>query len=55
MSLGADRLPPSDVVEFLHPAQPDIEARIKRIIDDYKRRFAQQAVLRTVTDVRANF
>ena len=45
----------SFVVELLHPATPEVEARIRQVIDDYKRRFAQQAVLRMVTDVRASF
>ena len=45
----------SFVVELLHLATPEVEARIQRVIDDYKRRFAQQAVLRMVTDVRASF
>lgn len=45
----------SFVVELLHLVTPDIEARVQRVIDAYKTRFAQQAVLRVVTDVRATF
>jgi hypothetical protein len=43
------------VVELLHLVTPDIEARVQRVIDGYKSRFAQQSVLRVVTDVRATF
>lgn len=46
---------PSWVVELLHPATPESEARVQDVIDAYKRRFAQQAVLRMVTNVRATF
>ena len=45
----------SFVVELLHLVTPDVESRVRRVMDDYKRRFAQQAVLRMVTDVRASF
>jgi hypothetical protein len=45
----------SFVVELLHLVTPDIEARVQRVIDAYKVRFAQQSVLRVVTDVRATF
>jgi hypothetical protein len=45
----------SFVVELLHPATLDAEARVRSVIDAYKSRFAQQAVLRMVTDVRATF
>jgi hypothetical protein len=34
---------------------PDVEREVQRVIDDYKRRFAQQSVLRMVTHVRASF
>jgi hypothetical protein len=34
---------------------PDVERRVKQVMDDYKRRFAQQSVLRMVTKVRASF
>jgi hypothetical protein len=44
----------SFVVELVHLVTRDVEARVQRVIDEYKRRFAQQAVLRLVTDVRAN-
>jgi hypothetical protein len=43
------------VVELLHLVTPDVEQRVKTVIDDYKRRFAQQSVLRVVTQVRATF
>jgi hypothetical protein len=43
------------VVELLHLVTPDVERRVKLVIDDYKQRFAQQSVLRVVTQVRATF
>ena len=43
------------VIELLHPASADVEARVRRVIDIYKTRFAQISVLRVVTDVRASF
>jgi hypothetical protein len=43
------------VVELLHLVTPDIENRVQRVIGDYKKRFAQQSVLRVVTSVRASF
>jgi len=46
---------PSWVVELLHPATPESEARVQDVIDTYKRRFAQQAVLRMVSSVQATF
>jgi len=46
---------PSYVVELLHPVTPESETQVQRVIDAYKTRFAQQAVLRMVTDVRAMF
>ena len=45
----------SFVVELLHLVTPDVESRVQRVMDEYKRRFAQQSVLRMVTDVRASF
>jgi len=45
----------SFVVELLHLVTPDVERRVKQVMDDYKRRFAQQSVLRMVTRVRASF
>ena len=45
----------SFVVELLHFATPGVEQRVEQVIDEYKRRFSQQAVLRIVTDVRARF
>lgn len=43
------------VVELLHQVAPEVEGRVQYVIDEYKRRFAQQSVLRMVTDVRSNF
>jgi hypothetical protein len=45
----------SFVVELLHLVTPDVEQRVARVMDEYKRRFAQQSVLRIVTNVRAKF
>ena len=45
----------SFVVELLHLVTPDVEARVQRVIDGYKRRFAQQSVLRMISEVRASF
>jgi hypothetical protein len=45
----------SFVVELLHLITPDIEKRVQHVIDSYKSRFAQQSVLRMVTEVRATF
>lgn len=45
----------SYVLELLHRATPDAEGRVQRVMDDYKHRFAQEAVLRVVTKVRVNW
>lgn len=45
----------SFVVELLHLVTPEVEKRVRHVIDEYKRRFAQQSVLRMVTNVRASF
>ncbi len=45
----------SFVVELLHLVTPDVEARVQHVMDTYKTRFAQESVLRMVTDVRASF
>lgn len=45
----------SFIVELLHLVTPDVELRVQHVIEDYKRRFAQQSVLRMVTKVRASF
>lgn len=45
----------SFVVELLHLVTPDVERRVQLVMNDYKRRFAQQSVLRMVTNVRASF
>ncbi len=45
----------SFVVELLHLVTPDVEQRVERVMQSYKQRFAQQSVLRMVTNVRASF
>ena len=45
----------SFVVELVHLVTPDVESRVRRVMDAYKRRFAQQSVLRLVTDAWASF
>lgn len=45
----------SHVVELLLMAGPDVDARVQHVIDVYKKQFAQQSVLRVVTNVRAVF
>ena len=45
----------SFVVELLHLVTPDVERRVQRVMDEYKRQFAKQSVLRMVTNVRASF
>jgi hypothetical protein len=45
----------SFVVELLHLVTPDVEKRVTQVMAEYKRRFAQQSVLRMVTNVRATF
>lgn len=45
----------SFVVELVHLVTPDVEARVQRVMADYKRQFAQQAVLRLVTNAWAGF
>jgi hypothetical protein len=45
----------SFVVELLHLVTPDVEQRVQTVMNEYKRRFAQQSVLRMVTNVRASF
>ncbi len=44
---------PSFVVELVHAPTADAEARVRRVVAAYKRRFARQAVLRVVTAARA--
>ena len=46
---------PSFVVELVHLVTPDTEARVQRVMADYKRRFAQESVLRLVTNAWAGF
>ena len=45
----------SFVVELLHLVTPDVERRVQSVMAEYKHRFAQQSVLRMVTQVRASF
>ena len=45
----------SFVVELVHLVTPDVESRVTRVIDEYKRRFAQQSVLRLVAEAWASF
>jgi Protein of unknown function (DUF3574) len=45
----------SFVVELLHLVTPDVEARVQRVMDSYKQKFAQQSVLRMITNVMASF
>lgn len=46
---------PSVVVEFLHAASADADARVRRVMDAYRKRFAQEAVLRVVTSVKTSY
>jgi hypothetical protein len=46
---------PSYVVELVHLVTPDAEARVQRVVSDYKRLFAQESVLRLVTNAWAGF
>jgi|SRR5215207_72318 len=43
------------VVELVHLVGSEAEDRVQAVIDEYKRRFAQQAVMRVVTEARATF
>jgi len=45
----------SFVVELVHLVTPDVEERVQRVMADYKTRFAQQSVLRLVTNAWAGF
>ena len=45
----------SFVVELVHLVTPDVEARVQRVMGDYKRTFAQHSVLRLVTNAWAGF
>lgn len=45
----------SFVVELVHLVTPDVEARVQRVMTDYKRRFAQESVMRLVANVWAGF
>jgi hypothetical protein len=45
----------SFVVELVHLITPDVEQRVQRVMDAYKQRYAQESVLRLVTNVWASF
>lgn len=45
----------SMVVEVIHAASPQVDAALRDIADEYKRRFRQDAVLRITTPVRMRF
>ena len=45
----------SFVVELVHLVTPDVETRVHRVMEAYKQRFAQQSVLRLVTNAWASF
>jgi hypothetical protein len=45
----------SFVVELVHLVTPDVEARVQHVMDSYKQRYAQESVLRLVTNVWASF
>jgi hypothetical protein len=45
----------SFVVELVHFVTPDVEARVQKVMADYKTRFAQESVLRLVTNAWAGF
>lgn len=43
------------VLEILHPARVDVEAAIGSVVEAYRRRFAQQSVLRATSPARVRF
>jgi Protein of unknown function (DUF3574) len=43
------------VVEVIHPASDQVDAALRLIADDYKRRFRQDAVMRITTPARMRF
>jgi hypothetical protein len=43
------------VVEVIHPASAEVDASLRAIADEYKRRFRQEAVLRVTTPVNVRF
>jgi hypothetical protein len=43
------------IVELVHLVTPDVETRVQRVMDAYKQRFAQQSVMRLVTNSWASF
>ena len=45
----------SFVVELVHLVTPDVEARVQRVMEAYKKQFAQQSVLRMVTNTWVSF
>jgi hypothetical protein len=52
---GAQVRERSFVVELVHLVTPDVEARVQRVMEAYKKKFAQQSVLRMVTDTWVSF
>ncbi len=46
---------PSFIVEFVHPVDVNVDEAVTEIINEYKRRFHQEAVLRLQSDARATF
>lgn len=46
---------PSFVLEVIHPSNPAIEAALRDIAEDYKRRFRQEAVMRITSPARPRF
>jgi hypothetical protein len=43
------------VVEVIHPSSPAVDAALREIADEYKRRFRQDAVMRVTSPVRMRF
>ena len=46
---------PSKLIVLLHPGRPEHDRAIREIIDHYKRRFTQEAVLRVTTTAAVEF
>ena len=40
------------VIEIIHPRDPQSDARVRAIADEYRKRFRQEAVLRVTTPAR---
>lgn len=43
------------VVEVIHPSSPEVDAALRAIADEYKRRFRQDAVMRVTSPVHMRF